>query len=400
MAKLPLRQRSPNTWQLRFEAGPPDEFGNRRQYSATVRGSRKNAEAALIAAIAAKHTTDLDSVSPGMPVPPARINAPSIAEYVTEWLATTADFSEKTRERYDELNRRQIIPHLGSVRLDRLTPKQVEAWHLHLWHGGGLQGRPLHPRTVGHAHRVLSRAYVRAVALELVTRNPLAAVRPPPVPQSEIAILSSSQIVDLLERLRHSNNATKQRLYPIAAVALATGLRRGEILATRWRDIDLARRIWRVERNLVETTLGLHFKSPKTTNARRRLEIGREIVTIIERHREKVLSRRLILGQGRIDAEDLVFTNLLGEALAPDTLSRDWGNAIRDFPSLPPVGLRALRHTNASLLIAAGLDIVTIAKRLGHGSPATTLKYYAHLFSSLGDAKAADVVDDVVRGIA
>ena len=85
--------------------------------------------------------------------------------------------------------------------------------------------------------------------------------------------------------------------------------------------------------------------------------------------------------------------------MAPDTLSRDWGNVIRDFPSLPPVGFHALRHTNASLLIAAGLDVVTIAKRLGHGSPATTLKYYAHLFSSLGDAKAAAVADDVMRGV-
>ena len=239
MAKLPgsLRQRGPNSWQLRFEAGPPDEFGNRRQYSATVRGSRKDAVAALIAAIAAKGTTVLVPLLPEKPAPATeitRLNAPSIAEYMTDWLATTVDFSQKTRERYDELNRRQIIPQLGSVRLDRLTPKQVEAWHLSLRRGGGPHGRPLHPRTVGHAHRVLSRGYARAMSLELVTRNPLAAVRPPPVPNSEIAILSSSQIVELLERLRQSNNATKQRLYPIAAVALATGLRRGEILATRW----------------------------------------------------------------------------------------------------------------------------------------------------------------------
>jgi integrase len=404
MARLPgsLRQRGSNTWQLRFEAGPPDQFGNRRQYSATVRGSRKDAETALIAAIAANNAAERVPVAPER-LPPApeitRPCAPSIGEYMTEWLATTADFSQKTRERYQELNTRQILP-LGSVPLDRLMPRQVEAWHLTLRRAGSLQGRPLHPRTIGHAHRVLSRGYTRAVTLELVTRNPLAAVRPPPVPQSEMAILSASQIIELLERLRCSNNVTKQRLYPIAAVALATGLRRGEILATRWRDIDLERRIWCVERNLVETRLGLHFKSPKTSNARRRLEIGREIVAIIERHREEVRERRLVLGLGRIDAEDLVFANSLGEPLAPDTLSRDWANAIRDFPSLPPVGFHALRHTNASLLIAAGLDVVTIAKRLGHGSPATTLKYYAHLFSNLGDAQAAAITDQVMRGIA
>jgi integrase len=224
-------------------------------------------------------------------------------------------------------------------------------------------------------------------------------VSPPPVPDNPVDVLTAPQIGELLQRLRAASNPTKRRLYPIVATALATGMRRGEILASRWRDVDLTERLWRVERSLEETATGLRFKPPKTRAGRRVIEIGEALAAVIAEHKSRMLAHRVMFGLGRLTEEDLVFADPLGRALAPDTLSRDWGNAIRDFRSLPPISFHALRHTRASALIAHGMNVVDVAYQLGHGSPATTLKVYSHLFNNRGGRQAAAIADQMMRGL-
>jgi integrase len=180
-------------------------------------------------------------------------------------------------------------------------PAAVAEWHATLLASGGVGGRPLSARTVGHAHRVLHRGLERALQLELVGRNVAHAIRPPRVEATEIEILNPEQVVEVLDKL------IGHPLHPIVAMALGTGMRRGEICALAWDALDLDGAVVRVERSLEETQDGLRFKAPKSRHGRRSLSIPGNVVEILRVHRQAQLELRLQLGLGRLGADDLVF---------------------------------------------------------------------------------------------
>jgi integrase len=304
----------------------------------------------------------------------------TVAEHLREWLDNDDGLSLKTRERYRELAEFQIIPHLGNTMLQRLKPKQVKDWHSILLKSGSKKGGKLSARTVGHAHRVLRHSLRMAVATEVLARNVASAISPPKIKEQEIEILTDDQIATVRDRL------AGHPLYEIAVLDLATGLRRGELLALRLSDVDLDNATVRVERSLEETKAGLRFKEPKTEHSKRTISLPPNAIGVLREYRRKLLERRLALGQGRPDDNALLFGELDGAPRRPDQLSWLWRSACKSL-KLPRVSFHALRHTHASALIAAGLDIVVISRRLGHGSPNVTLGTYGHLFKR--DDKAA-----------
>jgi integrase len=242
---------------------------------------------------------------------------------------------------------------------------------------------------VGHAHRVLHRALQRAVENETLPRNVASVIRPPKVEAQEVEILSADEMGVILARLEG------HALYPAVALALATGMRRGELLALRWEDVDLEGATVRVERALEETAAGLRFKAPKTKHGRRIISLPPSAVDALRAHRLRQLELRVALGQGKLEPDALVFSTIEGAPLSPDNLSRDWRRVMAAL-DLPAVTFHALRHSHASALIASGLDVLTVSRRLGHGSPVVTLNAYAHLFTKT-DAKAADAVEAALR---
>ena len=149
----------------------------------------------------------------------------TVTKYLREWLVQAKHLGPKTSERYGQLIEQQIIPHLGATLLHRLHPKQLAEWHAALLEKGGARGRPLSPRTCGHAHRVLRTALARAVELEVLSKNVAAVLHPPPVEASEVVILTEAETAELLPRLVADPRG--EGLYPVAALALASGLRRG-----------------------------------------------------------------------------------------------------------------------------------------------------------------------------
>lgn len=279
----------------------------------------------------------------------------------------------------------QIIPHLGNVVAQRLRPSAVRDWHELLLKSGGKGGRALSARTVGHAHRVLHRALQRALEAELLARNVATAISPPPLEYEEVEILDAGEIAFALERL------DRHRLYAISALALATGMRRGELLGLQWVDCDLDAGVLRVERSLEETAAGLRFKPPKTKHGRRLISLPPSAVKSLREHRIRQMEQRLALGLGRIEPDALVFSEMDGKPLSPRALSGAWRRTCVALGTTPPVTFHALRHTHASALIAAGLDVVTISRRLGHANPTVTLNTYAHLFSKSDTLAAAAI---------
>jgi integrase len=373
-----IQRRGKKSWRLKFDVGT-DAAGKRQIRYVTVKGKRQDAEREL--------TRLLGTLDAGTYVEPNKV---TVADHLRAWLDGAHGLAPKTAERYRELAEQQIIPHLGAIPLQKLRPAKVQTWHEALLASGGKDGKPLSARTVGHAHRVLHRALQRAVESEALARNAASVIKPPNVEEEEIEILDAEQIATVLNRL------AGHELYPIVFLALATGLRRGELLGLQWGDIDLdGGAFLKVERTLEETKTGLRLKPPKTKHGRRTLALPPSAVAMLRAHRVQQLELRMSLGLGRPGPEAFAFSNYDGSPRSPDNLSRDWKRAVRAL-KLPQVMFHALRHTHVSALIAGGLDVVTISRRIGHSSPVVTLKVYAHLFSKT-DAKAASAIEATLR---
>ena len=252
-------------------------------------------------------------------------------------------------------------------------------------------------RTVGHVHRVLHRALSRAVAAEILSRNVAAAVKPPRVEADEVQILTAKQMGEVLEKLeRNKSRNEPHSMFAVVALALATGMRRGELLGLQWGDIDFEAARLRVERSLEETKNGLRLKRPKTKHGVRTISLPASALETLRAHRKRQRENRLTLGLGREASDTPVFGTVEGGLLSPDNLSRDWYRLVKSH-ELPKVMFHALRHSHASALIAAGVDVVTVSRRLGHGSPTVTLTVYAHLFDKT-DFTAASAIEATFRG--
>jgi integrase len=263
------------------------------------------------------------------------------------------------------------------VKLQKLTPELIERWHATLIKAG------LSARTVGHAHRVLSRVLRRAVENSTLARNVAAIRKPPKVEQREVEILSADQIKIVL------NGLADHPLHPIAVLALATGARRGELLALKWTDVDLDRGTVRIERSLEETKAGLRIKPPKTKRGRRSVRIASDAVAVLKAHLKQQRELRLRL-EGQGGQPTLLFSTIDGDLLSPDNLSRDWRRIVT-ARKLPRVSFHALRHTHASVLISLGWDVLKVSRRLGHDKPSTTLNVYGHLIKDTDDAAVAQM---------
>ncbi|MBV9201241.1 MAG: site-specific integrase [Alphaproteobacteria bacterium] len=373
-----IRPRGPGAWELKFDV--QSENGQRKTRYVTFHGGKRDAQKKL--------TELLDRVNKGSFIDPLKTTLSEFLDRWEGWAATQV--SAKTLERYKDLLTHHVRPHLRGRPVQKL--RTVDFAELY----GKLQspkpdGAGLAPRTVGHVHRLLHRVFGHAVKWSVIGANPVTAAEPPRVQRREIDILDPDQIRAVLHALRG------HRLYPVVVIALATGMRRGEIVALRWADIDLDGGKIRVERSLEETKAGLAFKEPKTKAGRRTVGIPPSVAAELRSHRRRQQEQRLALGLGGAAADDLVLPRPDGGVWPPDRLSSNWAKAVRSM-KLPRVTFHALRHTHVSQLIAAGLDVVTVSRRIGHSNPTITLSVYAHLFGNTDD-RAAQAVETALAGV-
>lgn len=372
-----ITRRGKNSFRLKFEGSRDEKTGKRNIQYHTFRGTKRAAQIKLAELITA--------VDQSKYVEPNKV---TVAEFVRirvdQWEAA-GDISARTAERYRELVDNQIAPHIGAKLLQKLRTLDIEGWHTTLRNGGRADGKGgLAPRTIGHAHRVLGKALRDAVKNELVTRNVVAEESAPKVDDDEMVIVKD--IPAFIEKLQD------HRLFVPAMVSLFTGMRIGEVLALRWGRVDLDRKVIQVREALEETKAhGVRFKGPKTKAGRRDITLPDILVDTMREFRKAQLEIRLKLGTGKLPDAALLFADLDGAPPSQKRYSKAWSD-FTDQIAMPDLGFHNLRHTHASQLIDAGVDIVTISKRLGHAKPDITLRIYAHLFRK-DDGKAAAAIN-------
>lgn len=312
----------------------------------------------------------------------------TVAEFVrarvNQWEAA-GDISARTAQRYRQLVENQIAPHLGARALQKLKPLDIEEWHTMLRNGGRVRGKGgVAARTVGHAHRVLGKALSDAAKNGFVQQNVCKVETAPKVDDDDMVIVQD--VPGLVAKLPST------RLNVPAMAALFTGMRLGEVLALRWSRVDLDRKVAQVREALEQTKAhGIRFKSPKSKAGRRDITLPEVLVDVLREHRKGQLELRMQLGAGRLPDDALLFADIEGKPLSPNAISAAWSDFAERI-GMPLVTFHALRHTHASQLIDAGVDIVTISKRLGHAKPDITLRIYAHLFRK-DDGKAAAAIN-------
>jgi integrase len=381
-----IRQRSPGSWEIKFEAGRHPTTGKGKTHYVTFKGSKKAAQREL--------RRLLGTVDEGCFIEPSKMTVSDhVRARVDQWEAAEK-ISAKTAERYRELVENQIVPHIGAKPVQKLRASDIESWHTALRVDGRKDGKGgISARTIGHAHRVLSKALREAVRFDLVAKNVAADERAPKVEDTEVEILTDDRIADLLTRL------IGRAIYPRAILALFTGVRRGELLALRWVNIDLdAKKIIRIREALEETKAhGTRFKRAKTKSGRRDISLPDIVVEALREHRRRQLEDRVALGLGKLPDDALVFPALDGGPQSPRSFSGEWAELAKSI-GMGDITLHALRHTHASQLIDAGIDVVAISKRLGHASPNITLRIYAHGFRKRDD-KAAEAINAALAGL-
>jgi integrase len=174
-------------------------------------------------------------------------------------------------------------------------------------------------------------------------------------------------------------------------VSLFTGMRMGEILALRWSCIDLDRGVIAVRESIENTAAGTRFKAPKTKAGRRDITLPDILIGVLREHRREQLELRMRVGIGRLPDDALLLSDIDGNPWQQRQTSTLWQRFAAKV-GMGDITFHALRHTHASQLIDAGVDIVTISKRLGHAKPDITLRVYSHLFRK-DDSKAAQAIN-------
>src|SRR5262249_42490877 len=246
-----IQARSPGSFRLRYDIGRDPVTGKRRIATTTVRGTRKDAEREL--------TRLLRTADTGEHIDPSRM---TVRQWLKTWLDTVrSEISPKSYERYSEIVRCYLVPALGQFALTNLAPIQIQNAYSAWATGGRRDGKAgaLSPLTRRYVHVILKSALRRAVEQQLLARNPADAFkkRLPKVERKEITTLTVEQSACLLDSIKHMH------LYWSVLLALATGMRRGEILALRWKNVDLDRGTLCVIQSLEQTTDGLRFKDSK-----------------------------------------------------------------------------------------------------------------------------------------
>ena len=296
---------------------------------------------------------------------------------VDQWEAA-GNITARTAQRYRQLVENQIVPHLGTKALQKVTRLDVEGWHTTLRNSG------LAARTIGHAHRVLGGALRDAERDGMVVKNVCKIQKPPKVAETEMVIVQD--VPGLIAKIEGA------RLYVPGVVALSTGMRLGEILALRDRRLDLDRKAIEVAEALEETQAkGIVFKTPKSKAGRRKITLPDIAVDALREHRKQLLetpdeartrqarARRSAVPQpGRRPAAAQHRVIRLGR--------------LAERIGMPEITFHGLRHSHVSQLIANDVDIVTTSKRLGHAKPSVTLAIYAHMFHT-DDRKAAAAIN-------
>ncbi|MCZ7525752.1 MAG: site-specific integrase [Acidimicrobiia bacterium] len=355
------------TWYFVIDAPGPD--GKRRQV-------RRRGFPTKGAAVAALDRFRAQLAAGHVPVPADD----TVAGFAASWVgALPAEGLEPGTVKHYKESIDRLLPAIGDVRLQDLSALDLDGAY------GVLLDAGRSARTVRASHVAVRKMLAEARRLRKVARNVAGEARPPRARAARAKRYPTwtyEQTVTFLGAVADHEHVA---LWHVAAL---TGMRRGELVALRWADVDLDAQTVTVARSVGKGLDGTHVKEPKSDAGRRTVELDGPLVDVLRRHRQAQLERRLALGEGWRD-HDLVFCEVDGSPIHPDRLSRRWTDLVRRHApglDMPAIRFHDLRHSHCHQLLDAGVRPDVVTERLGHSSVAFTLQQYGHRWA--GDQRS------------
>jgi len=305
--------------------------------------------------------------------------------YLENWLEQVyrPTVRPNTYKQFRSIVYHHLIPAFGHIAVQKLRAEKIQAYYAQKLKEG------LSPRSIAVIHAVLHSALQNAVKWGLVSRNVSKLVTRPRFERYESQTLTGEQAMKLLEVAKGS------RIEALLLVALTTGMRKGELLALRWDDLDLEKRVLYVQRTVSRIPGRGYLESePKTKSSRRRIELPAVAIEALNEYcvnQEKV---RIKAGE-KWNERGIVFTNKYGGFMRPDTVLDTFHQLLKDA-GLPPMRFHDLRHSAATILFVAGVNPKVIQELLGHSKISITLEIYSHVLPSM-QQEAASKMDEVFR---
>jgi integrase len=345
-----IRERSPGHWAIILDVRDATT-GKRRRRWHSFHGTKRQAQIECARLIS--------EVKGGTYVEPSKM---TLAQFLERWLDNVKPrISPRTHERYTEIVRKNIIPALGAIHLIKLRPAQIAGAYSDALASGRRNGRGgLAPTSVIYMHRIIKQSLGQAVRWELLARNPADAVDPPKAERRTLTTYDMDQTAELLESLR----GTRLRL-PVL-IAVMCGCRRGEIVALRWKHVDLDAGKMAIVESAEQTAAGVRYKPPKSGKGRS-VTLSEMVVAELRAHRLAQAEELLQLGVTQTD-DTFVYTRQDGEPMQPRSLSQMWAVLKTGLPRVP---FHNLRHSHATHMLAVGVHPKVASERLGHSRVGT-----------------------------
>ena len=377
-----ITQRGKESWRYTF-------YHDHKSIKGTIRAKTKKAAWEQLRGI----MTETES---GGFIEPSKV---TVAEHLGKWLETIeADLGSTTVERYSQVCNNHIIPALGEARLQKLRPVQIQDFINDCRKEGRIDGKGgLSARTALHIHRIFKLALKQAIGWQLISLNPMDGIAAPSPDKPEVEVLDKAETAKLLKA------AEGRPIYTSILLAVTTGMRRGELLALRWSDIDFLEGHLDVNQALVDTKAkGLEFKAPKSKAGKRRISLPAITIEELKRHRNRQAEKFFKLGF-RPGNDDLVFLSIHADgtvgARKPRALTKVFSGFIKGV-DVPQITLHGLRHTHITHLLMDGEPINVVSKRAGHSTVSITLDVYGHVLKENQQTLAEDYGKELIKALA
>ncbi len=374
--------KSGDSWRIAVELQPDPLTGHRRQRFESFMGSKRDADKRLRELLTLADQGRLGVTSKA-----------TLAEFLATWLRDYASTkAPKTFVTYGEMVHRHVVPRLGNVRLDKLTPAHFVALLTALRETPRADGKgTLSPASVSAVYRMMRTALNVAVKWQVLSRSPLDGVDAPRVPRKEMKTFN----VDEAQRFLAASADEGLRWQALFTLALYTGARPGELRALRWEDVDLTAGTMAIQRHAQRLPgQGVVTGPTKTGSGRRPIILGSDVVALLRKHRAAQNEHRLTMGPLWRD-NGLVFASEVG-TFVEQKAEVEAFRRICQRAGVPIIRVYDLRHTSASLLLASGVHPKVVAERLGHANVTLTLTTYSHVLPGL-QRDAAETLEAALR---
>ena len=325
----------------------------------------------------------LSQVDRGSYVPPTKL---TLGTFLTqEWLpAKRATVKETTLASYEVHVVKHVVPRLGGVPLLGLAAAHLNAFYADLLLDGRRDGcGGLSPTTVRRIHATLHKALVDGVRWGRLPRNPADQADPPRAATTEMSVWSPVQLRTFIDSVR------ADRLFAAWLLAATTGMRRGELLGLRWRDVDLDAETASIRQIRTIARYEVLTLTPKTDKGSRTIALDPQTVAVLRSYRVAQMEERLLLGPGYRDSGDLVFTREDGSPIHPERFSASFRQHCARS-GLPVIRLHDVRHSYVTALLSEGVPLKVVSQRVGHASPMVTMTIYQHVLP--GDDRVAAAI--------